>query len=158
MADEHIAYLPTKPGATRPTPIKYNESRPHPYVNPLNPDGVGLSHNTPSFNELDHITIRNPIKRMRNGTPSGLVDWHSTAIDLAKNLHETRKVLAAMERALTEELKYHNKTICRLHRTQTACEWLKSILTDIQSAWWFRLFAVRSDKRIVSAALKHIVD
>jgi hypothetical protein len=158
MVDEHIAHLPTRPGATRPTPIKYNENRPHPFVNPLNKNGIGLSHNTPGFNELDYITIRNPIKQMKKGTSSGLVDWHATAIDLAKNLHDTRRAMASMERAFTEELKYHNETIARLHRTQYAREWLKSILTNIQRAWWYRLFTARIDKRIIAQALKHTVD
>lgn len=143
------------------TEPQFDESRPHPYVDPLQPNGT-LTHQTLGFgNAVQRITVRNPIKRMRNGTRDGVTDWQATAEDLAQQLLGAHGALVA-SRGLVEQLKNmvaDRET--RLNTLQKQFERQKATIRSYQETyrkltpfqhwlytWWaFRLFASLRRKR-----------
>lgn len=147
------------PDATRTAGPAYDETRPHPFVDPIHPNG-GLINQCTSDAGPPRITIRNPIKRMRNGTRDGNVDWQATALDLAANLHATsialevsrelvdsKNTLLDVRRRAIESL----KKLLETHRNYDAerCNkhyHLQKELRMVERRWWFRLFAPRSLK------------
>lgn len=144
---------------TTTAPTQYDESRPHPYVDPLTPGGIigtGGNHSPP------HITVRNPIKRKwKNQRSQGeFIDWHATATDLAVQLHATNRALAvrrelndAKNRLLdsrTKQIDQLSKSLEEMRENyfQTCGTHSRLLhqLWAIEHCWWFRLFAPRSLK------------